>query len=141
DGHRWTVQLARIEAERLVGGIREGKAPPLTPSRRDGGPTLRDAIEAHVAGMRKAEKQPRSIAEFERETNKHLAAWLDRPLKSITRTECRELHDALSVKTDNGGGKYLANRVLRYFRAAWNTMSREHEDLPKSPTVVLGSTK
>jgi integrase len=137
DGQRWSVELARREAELLVGQIREGKELPGPRRERADGVTLRQALELHVEGMRADKKQPSSIAEFERETSKHLADWLDRPLKSITRSECRERHQALGVKDGGEGGTYLANRVMRYLRAAWNTAATEHEDLPLCPTVAV----
>jgi integrase len=133
DGHVWTVALARIEARKLLGQMASGAAPETrAESRAATGPTLRDAIELHVARMRKSEGSPRSIEEFERETNKHLGDWLDAPITTITRTACRELHEKLT----EASGLYLANRVMRYVRAAWNTMLKEH-DLPANPTIAV----
>lgn len=133
DGHTWTVQLARLEARRLLGSMAEGKVPATIATRRtQHGPTLADALALHVESMRAKGGQPRSIEEFERESDKHLAAWLDRPLAEITRTECRELHEDLT----EASGRYLANRVMRYLRAAWNTMLKEH-DIPANPTIAV----
>ncbi len=134
DGHRWTVQLARIEAQKTIGAMAGGEVPP---TRREqatpDGPTLREAIALHVAGMRATKKQPRSVAEFQREAEKYLASWLDRPLVSITRTDCRERHAAITSES----GKYVGNRVMRHLRAAWNTALVEHEELPVAPTFAL----
>src|SRR6185312_3011493 len=47
-------------------------------------------------------------------------------------TECRELH----AKLTKSAGPYVANRVLRHVRAAWNTAAKEH-DLPVNPTVAV----
>jgi integrase len=57
---------------------------------------------------------------------------MDRPLASITRTEVRERHEELSDKS----GEYLANRVMRHLRAAWNTLAKEQE-LPVCPTIAV----
>lgn len=135
-GRLLTVDLARGEAEKMVGTIREGKALPARQARA-AGPTLRDAIELHISGMEADAKQPRSISEFRREIEKHLEDWLDRPLRSITRTMCRERHAELARKDEDGGGDYVANRVMRNFRASWNTAAKEHEDLPVCPTIAV----
>ena len=57
---------------------------------------------------------------------------MDRPLAAITRTDVRERHEKL---TDDNG-IYLANRVMRHLRAAWNTLAKEHE-LPVCPTIAV----
>jgi integrase len=135
DGHVWNVQLARAEAKKLLGAMAEGKAPAPLRERtsRSDGPTLSDALELHRERMKREGKQPRSIEEFLRETEKHLDEWLKRPLSSITRTECRELHAELS----DASGVYLGNRVMRFFRAAWNTTLKEHEGLSVCPTIAV----
>lgn len=132
DGHVWNVQLARIEARKMLGAIAEGKTPaPLRQRAAADGPTLGEILDLHRDRMRREGKQPRSIEEFKRETEKHLEAWIKRPLVTITRAECRERHAELS----DASGIYLANRVMRFLRAAWNTALKEHETLPISPTI------
>lgn len=132
DGRVWTVQLARLEARKILGGMAEGKRPaPVRQRHTVDGPTLGEILELHRLRMQHEGKQPRSIEEFKRETDKHLAEWLKRPLASITRTECRERHAELS----DGSGIYLANRVMRFLRAAWNTALKEHDNLSASPTI------
>lgn len=134
DGHIWTVQLARIEARKALGTMADGKVPSSRRGRWGavGGPTLGEAFALHVDRMRADDASSSSIATITRERDKYLEDWLERPLASIGRTECRELHKKL---TDDHG-PYLANRVMRHVRAAWNTALKEHE-LPANPTIAV----
>ena len=135
DGHTWTVQLGRIEAKTVLGKMAEGRTPP-TNVHRVSGPTLGEAIELHLARMRKKGARPRSLSTVEGERDRHLSDWLDRPLKTIERSHCRELHERLTKNS----GPYVANRLMRCIRAAWNTALREH-DLPVCPTIAVNWNK
>jgi integrase len=136
DGLVWTVKLARIAARKVLGAFADGKAPAR--SRRGGrwsgvsGPTVGDAFELHLSRMRADDARARSLETVETERDKYLAAWLKRPLRTIERADCREMHEELT----KNHGPYLANRVMRHLRAAWNTALREHE-LPASPTIAV----
>ena len=86
DNHRWTVELARIEARRLLGQMAAGVNPNAEPEAAiaPSGPTVREGVETHLAKLRKKERSERSIATFVHETNKYLADWLDRPFAKLT---------------------------------------------------------
>jgi integrase len=99
---------------------------------REGGPTLADAFDLHVARRKANGASLASLATITRERDKHLENWLTRPLRTIERSHCRELHETLSKKH----GPHLANRVMRHVRAAWNTALKEH-DLPANPTIAV----
>lgn len=138
DGAVWTLQLARIEARKVLGAMREGDVPPSSRGQGTGGwgavggPTLDGALELHLARMRKSGASARSLSTVETEVEKHLDDWLKRPLKTIDRAVCRQRHEKLS----ENNGPYIANRVLRHLRALWNTALKEH-DLPANPTVAV----
>ena len=132
DGAAWTAQLARIEAKKILGDMVRGVDPNAEGRLRREGPTLRDAIDLHVSKMRRDGSRPRSIEVVEDETDKHLEDWMNRPLASITRTDVRERHEELTEDS----GVYLANRVMRHLRAAWNTLAKE-QDLPVCPTIAV----
>ena len=132
DGVPWTAQLARIEAKRMLGDMTRGVDPTSERRQRLEGPTLRDALALHLGKMRRDESRPRSIEAVEKETEKHLGGWLDRPLATVTRTDVRERHEELTEES----GEYLANRVMRHLRAAWNTLAKE-QDLPVCPTIAV----
>lgn len=127
-----SVSQARGKAIEWLGQMRRGEDPDAKFRRPEpvGGPTLRDAIALHLERMRRKGARPRSIEVLHDETDKHLSDWMERPLSTITRAECRELHATLSEES----GTYQANRVLRHFRAAYNTALKEHE-LPVCPTI------
>ncbi len=132
DGTPWTVKLAKVEAKTLIGDMARGVDPNAARRLRLDGPTLRDAIELHLGKMRRDDSRPRSIEVVRYEADKHLKDWMDRSLASISRTEARERHEHLTKKS----GLYLANRVMRHLRAAWNTLAKEQE-LPVCPTIAV----
>jgi integrase len=132
DGLAWTAQLARLEAKKLLGDMARGVDPNAERRIRLEGPTFRDALGLHLSKMRRDGRRARSIEVIDHEANKHLGNWMDRPLASISRTEARERHETLSEES----GHYLANRVMRHLRAAWNTLAKEY-DLPVCPTIAV----
>src|SRR5690606_464981 len=88
------------------------------------------AVEMHVADMRKYRRAERSILDFRYAAERLLSNWLKRPLEEITRGDCRARHERLT-KTS---GPYSANRVFAVFRAAYHTAASVH-DLPPNPVV------
>jgi len=137
EGKTWTVEAAREEAKRLIGQFASGKAVKAPGARRSNtsGPTLRDAMEAHVARMKKKQRAERSIATFENELQKYLADRLDRPIAEINGESLIALHDSIKAgardranrNTSNAKGAPLANRVIAHVGAAWNTLNRNLE--------------
>ena len=134
DGVAWTVNVARQRALEILGEVAGGSDPSANRRRaaEEGGLTLAEAFEMHVARMRANEASARSIETITTERDRHLTGWLRRPLRTIERSHCRELHERLSREH----GPYLANRVMRHLRAAWNTALKEH-DLPACPTIAV----
>jgi len=126
-----TVNRARDAASLALTDMKRGQDP--RGERRNGtGPTLADAFDLHVARMKADEATASSIATITRERDKYLVDWMQRSLHEIQRSDCRELHQHLSKEN----GPYLANRVMRHVRAAWNTALKEH-DLPANPTIAV----
>lgn len=136
DGAVWTVELARIEARKVLGLMVNGEVPAATRGTGGwgavGGPTLADALNLHLARMRADSASARSISTIEGEINKHASDWLKRPLKTIERTDCRKRHEHMTEHA----GPYVANRLMRHVRALWNTALKEY-DLPANPTVAV----
>ena len=132
DGTTWNVTTARLRAREILGKVAGGGDPSFELRKRAGGPTLADAFDLHVSRMRADRASESSIVTITRERDKYLAKWMDRPLETIERSQCRELHEQLSKQN----GPYLANRVMRHIRAAWNTALKEH-DLPANPTIAV----
>lgn len=132
DGAPLNVASARLRAKEILGKVAGGGDPSSELCKREGGPTLADAFNLHVSRMRAENAAARSIETITTERDKYLARWMDRPLQKIERAHCRELHEQLSKQH----GPYLANRVMRHVRAAWNTALKEH-DLPANPTIAV----
>ena len=132
DGQPWNVTFARQRAREIVGKVAAGADPSLASRSRNSGPTLGDAFDLHVSRMHADQASASSIATITRERDKYLVDWVKRPLRTIERAHCRGLHEKLS----KDHGPYLANRVMRHVRAAWNTALKEH-DLPANPTIAV----
>jgi hypothetical protein len=137
DNHRWTVELARIEARRVLGKLAMGTNPNDNPedTTAPSGPTLREGVDTHLAKMRKKRRSDRSIATFIHETNKYLADWLDRPFSELTGAKLIELHQQIKdraakrVGTNpaNAKGAPLANRVVAHVSASWRSLNKKLE--------------
>jgi len=133
----WTATLARDEAKTIVGDMAAGRLPdrPSAPRGAAGGPTLRDALDAHLARMRKKQRAERSIETLESEVKKYLAPWLDRPITDLTGAQMIELHEAIKAgararagsNRSNAKGAPLANRVIASVSACWNSLNRKLE--------------
>ena len=142
DGHAWNVALARAEAKRLLGKMSEGVDPNAelrerraATSQAAGGPTLRDAYEAHLERMRKRNRAERTISTMKNEIEKYLADWLDRPIAELRGAELVKIYERIKASArprdgsnpQNERGAPLANRVVAHVSACWNTLNRKLE--------------
>jgi integrase len=126
------VEDARRKAGGLLAGLREGRDPKAerrTAAARNR--TLRTWFE-HYLGFNK-ELRPRSIEEYRRSVERHLEAWLDRPLREITREMVEERHAAIGTSA----GKAAADAAMRALRVVWNHALDRDETLPANPVRVL----
>jgi integrase len=131
--HLLNVARARDAAVKVLADMMRGQDPRgPRGTRRHNAPTLGSAFELHIARMRANQASARSITTIKSEGEKYLADWMKRPLHEIERSECRALHEKLSKEN----GPYIANRIMRHIRAAWNTALKEH-DLPANPTIAV----
>lgn len=131
DGHAWTVQLARVEARKVLGTMAGGTTP--VTARASTGPTLREGVALHAANMRKRQKSERSIKVLEDETDRHLSTWLDRPIVEMRGADLAAIHDDLSERV----GKYVANRVVAHVSAVWNSLDVRHELPGRNPARAV----
>lgn len=130
--HLLSVPRAREAALEMLVDMKRGEDPRAEERKKLEGPTLGEAFDLHVSRMRANQASPRSIETITTERDKYLADWVARPLRSIERADCRATHEKLSKEN----GPYIANRVMRHVRAAWNTALKEH-DLPANPTIAV----
>jgi integrase len=127
-----TVAQARSAAIKELGAMHGGEDPAPAPAVVPTGPTFGEALALHLDRLRRKGGRPRSITSLEGEAARHLNGWTTRRLADLSRTDCRGLHERL---TENNGS-YVANRVMRYVRAVYNTALKEY-DLPANPTVAV----
>src|SRR5690606_28094723 len=130
----WSVDKARARARELAVLIDQGRDPNAEKRARAArGITLAQARDAHVARLRAKNGSPRSIDGLVQTIDRHLKAWLNRPLAELTRQEVRRRHEYLAEHH----GKYAANHVMRALRAVYNTALSEH-DLPlPNPCIAV----
>jgi integrase len=108
----WTVDRARAEARRVLVEGDGGRDP------RAGRATVETALGWHLERMRKRGSASAWMLDYE--VRKYLADWLARPIAEVSRDEAIRAHER--VTRDHG--PTTANRVLREFRALWNTADR-----------------
>src|SRR5262245_52593402 len=155
-GAKLGVEAARREARRRLGlmatgvdGVAERREERVAAAAdRAKGVTLREALElverTHIAKRR----SPLTILGYRRRIEKYLAAWLDRPLVSLSREEVRRRHHSLAAEIARGKyapeawrvrgagfGRSSADSTFVALRAVWNRAVREHPELPVSPTI------
>lgn len=140
DRRHWTTTLARQRARELLVDMAAGidpnaAAPGAAGDDEPSGPTLREALEAHLARMRKKRRAPRSIETIETEVTKYLADWLDRPIAELTGARLAEIHEQIKAAAApragsnpaNAKGAPIANRVITHVSACWNSLNRKLE--------------
>jgi integrase len=137
DNHAWTVELARVEAKKLLGQMAAGGNPNAKAETQlaAAGPTVRDGVDTHLAKMKKKGRSPRTIQTFVHETTKYLADWLDRPFAELTGERLIELHQQIKDKAAkrvgtnpaNDKGAPLANRVVAHVSASWRSLNKKLE--------------
>jgi len=134
----WALEKARAKAREFAVAIDQGRDPNAEKRARAArGITLAEARDAHVARIRAQGGSERTIKGLVWETDRHLKAWLKRPLKELTRQEVRRRHEYLAEHH----GPYTANRTMRMLRATYNTALREH-DLPlPNPCIAVNWCK
>jgi integrase len=90
--------------------------------------TMGDIWPRYRAVMQKAGASERTIEDYADKIERHLKAWHDRPLASITRDEVHRRHAEIS----EAAGPFAANGAMRVARAMWNFAS-DNLELPGLP--------
>jgi integrase len=125
------VEEARRKAGNFLSGLREGQDPKEERRRaaaRDR--TLRDWLDSYL--KQRKDLRPRSVEEYHR-AEKHLSAWLDRPMREITPDMIEDKHIAIG----RGAGPASANGAMRMLRAVWNHALDRDVTLPANPVRRL----
>jgi integrase len=93
--------------------------------------TLCAALDAYLTGRRSLKAS--TAAGYRAVVGRHLADWLDKPLREIDREMVARRHMAI---TDKAGGS-SANQVFRVFRAIYSFAADADEALPVNPVSTL----
>lgn len=128
-------EFSKVEAARRKAGdellrLREGKDP-KDERRRAATETLRGTLAAYLKARK--DLRERSIENYRHAIERHLASWLDRPIREITPDMVEERHIAIG----NQAGPAAANGTMRALRALWNFAGDRDSTLPESPTRRL----
>ena len=124
------VEEARAKAGKLLLGLRDGKDPKAERRRAAAG-TLRGTLPAYLKARK--DLRERSVENYTHAIERHLASWLDRPLREIT----AEMIEARHAAIGEDAGPAAANGAMRAFRALWNFALDRDGTLPANPTRRL----
>lgn len=137
-----TVEMARNEAQKLLGQIATG-IDPLAEKRasRMRQVTL-DEVFADYVKARKSLKQ-KTLYDYSRVINIAFAKWRDKPLISITKDKTAKQHEYLGKEH----GEAYANLAMRVLRALFNFAAGQYEDaqgktlITENPVNRLSQTR
>ena len=126
------VDKARDEAGKRLLELRQGKDPKAE-RRKDASHnrTLRDALDAYLKANKQIRQRTRD--EYRRAAVRHLAPWLDRPLRELTRDQVAERYEMLCETTGPSSG----NNAMRLLRLIWNAQLDLDSTLPANPVRAL----
>ena len=124
------VEDARRKAGAALLELRAGKDPKAE-RRRVAAGTLRGTLNAYLKARK--DLRERSVENYRHAVERHLAAWLDRPLREITPDMVEDKHAALG----EAAGPAAANGAMRAFRALWNFALDRDGTMPANPARRL----
>jgi integrase len=125
---------ARQQAERLLADFYRG----IDPKSATRGRTLRAALEKYLTHNKRL--RPSSIKDYRHNIERHLGAWLDRPLAEITAQMVIDRHSAIAAAVKAEGkypGEATANGTMRCLRSIWNFVAESDPTLPVNPCRAL----
>jgi site-specific recombinase XerD len=139
------VDQARESAADLIHQMRHGNDPRAA-RRRTANWTLQRALDEYLKARH--DLNPKSAAFYRHEVEHNLAAWLDRPLRSITHDEVEDRHRAIAREVAKRRGKlpdhfanetgaHTANMTLRVFGILWNFVADRDAEMPANPVRRL----
>lgn len=135
-----SLDAAKVEAKKVLATFYSGKDPK---SLGKGNATLRTTLADFLVARTNLKDRSREF--YQENINRHLTAWLDVPLRNVSREMVLErLHKiAKDVKAKNRySGNAAANAAFRAFRAVYNfEADRAPEDnpLPRNPVRLQKS--
>jgi integrase len=123
---------ARSRAADILDNLRHGRDPT---QRSAGDQTLGETLEAYLAARKTL--RPATATSY-RNWAKHLAPWINLPLRSITSEMVEARHRSIADEVTRGnGGTTAANAALRLLRVLWNYVAEQTPDMPANPVRRL----
>lgn len=126
-----SLKDARDMARESITAFARGEDPRAAD--RTEGVTLREAWNTYKSWLERQHRSSRTIDGYKYYLEKYLKDWLDRSLTDLGkhRKEVRERHGFLT----KNHGPYLANSVMRSFRAVYRHELQVQPDLPVCPVI------
>ena len=124
-----TPELARKEAQKLLGEMTTGKDP--VAEKRElkiQAVTLRDTFKAYL--LARKDLKPNTLTDYKRCIEGALADWLDKPVTSISKDMVEQRHRKLGAKS-----QARANNTMRVLRALFNFASEKYESQDGKPII------
>jgi integrase len=125
---------AREEAAEMLVELRKGRDPKLRSA------TLQSTLDAYLK-KKKEKLSEASVQNYKTMVERHLSAWLSKPLTFITRKVVEDRHAAIAKEiAEAGGGKgeTSANAAMRTLRLLWNFAAKNDSSLPANPVNLRG---
>ena len=120
---------ARLMAKEMIRDFSAGVDPK---AKEASGATLRDATDAYV---KVHDLRPRTRESYRSAVERHLPAWLDLPLRSITRDMVEARHRIIAEEVEQRHAKAAQDHARRHLARAerverqWPDAARRHRDL------------
>ena len=137
-----TVEQARREAQKFLGQVAMGVNPIAERQAQAAKAiTLREVFTDFLAARKQL--SPNTIKDYTYHLEKHLAAWMDKPITGITKHMVARRHREIGET----GAKAQANAVFRTLKSVLNFAKHHYDDgkgrsiLPYNPVEVLGHTR
>ncbi|MEJ2122006.1 MAG: integrase family protein [Alphaproteobacteria bacterium] len=105
------------------------------------GVTLRQTLEGYL--QTRKDLGEKTAKEYRRFVERHLADWLDRPLRDITSEMVEKRHRSIKEGVEKRGkvggakGHASANGTMRVLRLLWNYAAERQPELPDNPVKRL----
>jgi integrase len=133
--HECTVAEARGRAAKLLLDMRTGIDPKQLRRERE---TLRSVLETYFVS--RPSLRATSQADYRDRVERHLSAWLDWPLQSITPELVEARHRKIATEVAAEGrysGQATANATMRVLGVVWNFAAQRNPTLPPNPVARL----
>lgn len=136
---------ARAKAADVIHQMRHSIDPKAT-RRSAANWTLRQALDEYLKARKNL--KPKSVASYRQWLGRHLDAWMDRPLRTITPDEVEDRHRAIQAEIGqrrkaqpahwkSASGTRTANQVMRVFGVLWTFVGDRDATMPANPVRRL----